>query len=206
MIARRGQSLNVLLRILWYWQNVHGGSSPWPFWLKSYLILRPRVSQDLLIRLSATQLSLFLCIPFVLMATDRAFEDAVHTTLLGSPAPFSSNVGSPYGSAPDLERTVSRSITMEENINEIYLQLPLFLQNAARIGNCVQTLAQTVAAQTTKKVLNKLFGASWLALPRWKQMQLPPQAVPARQALGTHSDIVTARQPLVSRVPWPRVI
>ena len=39
---------------------------------------------------------------------------------------------------------------MEEKINEIYVQLPLFMQNATRIENCVQTLAQTVAAQTTK--------------------------------------------------------
>ena len=39
---------------------------------------------------------------------------------------------------------------MEEKINDIYLQLPLFMQIAARIENCVQTLAQTVAAQTTK--------------------------------------------------------
>ena len=32
---------------------------------------------DLLIQMSATQLSLFLCIPFVLMSTDRTFEDTV---------------------------------------------------------------------------------------------------------------------------------
>ena len=69
---------------------------------------------DLLIQMSATQLSLSLCIPFVFMAYDRTFEDAIHTSLSGSPAQLSSNVGSPYGSAPDLERTVSRSTTMEE--------------------------------------------------------------------------------------------
>ena len=56
------------------------------------------------------------------MATDRALKDAVHTTLLGSQAPSSSNVGSPYGSAPDLERTVSRPNTRWRKINEIYLQ------------------------------------------------------------------------------------
>ena len=56
------------------------------------------------------------------MATDHTFEDAVHTTLPGSPVQLSSNVGSPYGSAPDLEKTVSRSVTMEEKINEIYSQ------------------------------------------------------------------------------------
>ena len=55
----------------------------------------------------------------------------------------SSNIGSPNGSFPDLEGTGFRASTMEEKINEIYLQLPLFMQNAARIENCV-------AAQTTK--------------------------------------------------------
>ena len=68
-----------------------------------------------------------------------------------SPAPASSsNMGSLDGSLPDLEGTGFRASTMEEKITEIYLQLPLFIQNAARIENCVQTLAQTVAAQTTK--------------------------------------------------------
>ena len=56
------------------------------------------------------------------MASDRAFEDAVHTTLLLSPVLLSSNAGSPYHFAPDLERTVSRSNTMEEKINEIFEQ------------------------------------------------------------------------------------
>ena len=42
------------------------------------------------------------------------------------------------------------SIRIGHWTNEIYLQLPLFMQNAARIENCVQTLAQTVAAQTTE--------------------------------------------------------
>ena len=68
------------------------------------------------------------------MATDHTFEDAVHTTLPDSPTPLSLNFGSPKGSAPDLERTGSRLGTMEK-INEIYLQLPLFLQNASRIDN-----------------------------------------------------------------------
>ena len=57
---------------------------------------------DLLIQLSATQLSLFSCIPFVLMAAGRAGEDALHTSLPGSP-PLSSNVGSPPGSGHDLD-------------------------------------------------------------------------------------------------------
>ena len=68
-----------------------------------------------------------------------------------SPVPASSsNMGSPNGSLPDLEGTGYRATTMEETLNEIYLQLPLLARRAARIENCVQTLAQTVAVQTTK--------------------------------------------------------
>ena len=67
------------------------------------------------------------------------------------PAPASSsNMGTLNGSLPDFEGTGFRASTMQEKINEIYVQLPLFMQNAARIENCVQKLAQTVAAQTTK--------------------------------------------------------
>ena len=61
-----------------------------------------------------------------------------------APLPASSSkIGFPHGSFPDLEKTGFRASAMEEKINEIYLQLPLFMQNAARIENCV-------AAQTTK--------------------------------------------------------
>ena len=81
--------------------------------------------------------------------------------------------GSPNGSLPDLEGPGFRSSTMEEKINEIYLQLPLFMLNAVRIENCVQTLAQTLAAQTTKiaNIVKKLLGALWLASLPWKRMQ-----------------------------------
>ena len=60
------------------------------------------------------------------------------------------NMVSPDGSVPDLEGTGLSATTMEEKINEIYSQLPLFRQNPTRIENCVQTLAQTVAAQTAR--------------------------------------------------------
>ena len=65
-------------------------------------------------------------------------------------AASSSNMGSPNGSLPDLEGTGFRACTMEEKINDLYLQLSLFIQYAARIENSVQTLGQTVAAQSTK--------------------------------------------------------
>ena len=101
-------------------------------------------------------------------------SDGTHVPI--SPAPASSsNMGSPNGSLPDLEGPGFRASTMEEKINEIYLQLPLFMQNAARIEHCVQTLAQTVASQTTKiaNFVNKLLGALWLASLPWKRMQRP---------------------------------
>ena len=133
----------------------------------------------------------------MLMATDRAFEDAVHTTSRGSLAPLPSTVGSRYGSAPYLERTVSRATTMGEKINEIYLQLPLFAQNEAKIEKSVQTLAQTVRAQTTKITnIEQILGASWLELPFWKQVHPLAPAASTRQDLGMCSDTVTAPQPL----------
>ena len=50
-----------------------------------------------------------------------------------SPVPASSsNMGSPNGSLLDLEGTGFRARTMEEKINEIYTQLPLFMQIASR--------------------------------------------------------------------------
>ena len=44
-------------------------------------------------------------IPSVFMADARTFKDAMHTSLLSSPTPLSSNFGSLDGSAPDFERT-----------------------------------------------------------------------------------------------------
>ena len=96
-----------------------------------------------LVKVSTTQ---FCCLPPFPMA--RVCDG---TDVPVSPLPASSsNIGYPDGSLPDLERTGSRPSTMEEKINEINLRLPLFLQNASRINNCVQTLSQTVSALMTK--------------------------------------------------------
>ena len=74
-----------------------------------------------------------------------------------SPAPASSsNIGSPDGSVPDLEGIGPRATTMEEKINEIYIQLPIFTQS-------VQTFAQTVAAQTNKIASLEQFVANLVA-------------------------------------------
>ena len=87
------------------------------------------------------------------MANDRTIEDAMHTSLPGSPMPLSSNFGSSDDSAPDLERKGSRISTWEDTSNEMAAQLahmPLFLQSVSRVESCVQTLSQTVAAMTTQ--------------------------------------------------------
>ena len=113
------------------------------------------------------------------------------------PASFS-NLGSPTGSLPDLEGTGYRARTMEEKINEIYLQLPL-LMHKTRLGLKIASrrlLKQWPPRRLRSQKLNKLFGASWLGLPLWKQVQpLAPVAL-NRQDLGIYSDIVMAPQPL----------
>ena len=71
-----------------------------------------------------------------------------------SPLPASSsNIRSPDGSLPDLEGTGYRPSTMEEKINEMFIQiakLPLLMQSVSRFENCVQTLSQTVASYDAK--------------------------------------------------------
>ena len=71
-----------------------------------------------------------------------------------SPLPASSSyLGSLDGSLPDLEGTGYRASTMEEKINEMFVQvakLPLLIQSVSRFENCVQTLSQTVASYDAK--------------------------------------------------------
>ena len=109
-----------------------------------------------------------------------------NVSISAAPA-FSSNMGSPDGSLPDLEGTGF----------QIYLQLPLFIQNAARIENCAQTLAQTVAAQSTKITnTEQIVGVLWLASLLSNKMQLLVPVAQNQQDLGTFLDKVTAAQPL----------
>ena len=89
---------------------------------------------DLLIQVSATPLSLFLCISFVFMATDCASEDAMHTSLPGSP-PLSSNVGSPHGSGHDLDGMGTRSgNTLDEKLDALLLKFVHFETQIAQIS------------------------------------------------------------------------
>ena len=64
------------------------------------------------------------------------------TDVPASPLPASSsNIGSPNGSLPDLDGTGFRASTMEEKINEMFVQIvkvPLPMQSISRFENCLQ--------------------------------------------------------------------
>ena len=67
------------------------------------------------------------------MATDRACEDAMHTSLLGSP-PLSSNDGSPHGSGHDLDGMGPRSGgTLDEKLDAFLSQIVHFEAQIAQI-------------------------------------------------------------------------
>ena len=62
-------------------------------------------------------------------------------------------MGSPNSSLLVLDGTGYRASTMEEKINEMFVQvakLPLLIQSASRFENCVQTHSQTVASYGAK--------------------------------------------------------
>ena len=96
---------------------------------------------------------------------------------------------------------------MEEKINEIYLQFPPFTQNMARIENCVQTLAQTVAAQTTKitsieQIVGGLLGRVTTLETGAASSSSGPDSARSWNILGHRGGSSHG----VSRVPWPRII
>ena len=123
-------------------------------------------------------------------------SDGTNVPISHAPA-SSSNMGSPDGALPDLEATGFRANTMEEQIKELYLQLPRSMQNAARIENCVQTLAQTVAAQTGKIArIEHVVGSLVARVTSLEKTQPLDLSALTQRDPGTYSDEVTAPQPL----------
>ena len=100
------------------------------------------------------------------MATVRASEDALHTSLPGSP-PVSSNVGSPNGSGHDLDGMAHRSIDAQfKELRDILLPLA---RGFADFGKHVKTLSEPLVwLPPESPVLNKL---SMPSLPRWRCLQ-----------------------------------
>ena len=83
------------------------------------------------------------------MATDRACEDAMHTSLPRSP-PLSSNVGSPNGSGHDLDGMGHRSIDAQfKELRNILLPLA---RGFADFDNHVKTLSEAVSMVTSRIV------------------------------------------------------
>ena len=67
------------------------------------------------------------------MATGRASEDALHTSMPGSP-PLSSNVGSPHGSGHDLDGMGTRSgSTLDEKLDALLSKIAHFEAQIAQI-------------------------------------------------------------------------
>ena len=151
---------------------------------------------DLLIQLFATQLSLFSCIPFVLMAAGRAGEDALHTSLPGSP-PLSSNVGSPPGSGHDLDGMGTCSgNTLDEKLDAL---LSKFVHFEAQI-------AQIPAPTTWIHISRKHLEITRVDLQRSNRISVPSLHVcansrhmlPQHQMFpdpGLNSNTLTAPQP-----------
>ena len=96
------------------------------------------------------------------MANDRTCEYAMHTSLPVSPRPSSSNLGSPDGSVPDLDRVGVRSAgSIEERMEAILARkfsqieaslasTPVLVQGFTRFENSVLSLTQSVATITNK--------------------------------------------------------
>ena len=81
------------------------------------------------------------------MATDRTCEDAMHTSLPGSP-PLSSNVGSPNGSGHDLDGMGHRSIDAQfKELRDILLPVA---RGFADFDNHVKTLSEAVGMVTSR--------------------------------------------------------
>ena len=129
-------------------------------------------------------------------------DDASDRPVPPSPVQHSSsNYGSPDGSARDLDGTGIRPSTMEEKINEIFLQLPVFLQNASRIENCVQTFYQTMTTSTANSTSVQRIVGNLAA----RDAVLETSAVSASSGSGSTGSWNLLGQSDGSGVPWPRV-
>ena len=84
---------------------------------------------------------------FVLMATDRASDDAIHASLRGSP-PLSSNVGSPNGFGHDLDGMGHSSIDAQfKELGDILLPRA---RGFADFDKHVKTLSEAVGMVTSR--------------------------------------------------------
>ena len=127
------------------------------------------------------------------MATGRASEDAMHTSLPGSP-PLSSNVGSPNGSGHDVDGMGTRSgNTMDEKLDAV--SQILYTSKRRSLKSLLLRIGCPVWIHISRRHVRILRPVSQRCA-RSRHMQHQHQMYPFRHDLGIHSDIVTAPQPL----------
>ena len=149
-----------------------------------------------LVQVSTTRFSLFAAFPPVFMATDCAFEDAMHISLPGSP-PLSSNVGSPGGSGHDLDGMASRST--DEQLTEIrdYYYHSYTLWSFSHPGSPTLKKSSTpfLPRWPHLQKWNRITTPSLHACARSTEMWSQPQASQVLQHLGTSLVKTMAPQP-----------
>ena len=88
------------------------------------------------------------------MTHPLTLDAAMYTITPGSRVPAnSSNVFSPHGFGPDLDRMGGRCSTLEEEVNDIFLRLAQLLalaQSVSKFSSHVQTLTNAVDVLTTR--------------------------------------------------------
>ena len=106
--------------------------------------------------------------------------------------------GSPDGSLPDLEGTGFHACTMEEKINEFFLQLPLFIQYAARIENLRPNARSNSGLPSRPRLTNieQIVGPCGSRHFFGTKRRLLVTVAQIQQDLGTCLGRVTAPQPL----------
>ena len=157
---------------------------------------------DLWIQVSASQLSLFSCIPFVLVATSRASEDAMRTSLPGFSSWFWSR---PRWNGLPLRKYYGRKTRCPS------LKI-CTLRNADRSNSCSHDMDVPYGftyLENTWRLSDSIYrdGTEFLSVPSphvyasSRHMLPQHQMFPVQQDPGLHSNKLTAR-----RVPRPRII
>ena len=149
----------------------------------------PFTSVSGFVQVSTNQFSLFAAFASVLVATDRACEDAMHTSLPGSPT-LSSNVGFPNGSGHDLDGMGTRSrSTTDTQIAPI----PALTTWMSRMDSHITKTLGDFATRFAETEQN--FSSPLHVCARSRHMLPQHQMYPVRQDPGLRSNKLTAPQP-----------
>ena len=155
------------------------------------------------VQVSTNQFSLFAAFASVFMATGRASDDALHTSLLGSP-PLSSNVGSPHGSGHDLDGMGTRSEVLWTR-NSMPFSQTLYTSKRRLLKFLLSRHGCPVWIYISRKRLkisrvdlqrrNRIPVSSLHLCANSRHMLPQHQMFPVRQDPGLHSNTLTAPQP-----------